>query len=270
MGNDLLTGFLAGQSDSGNSGGNNGGFFGNEGLWAVIILAIIFGWGRNGSGFGPGSGDNSSGGGNNVTYVPYPAMGFGGGCSCSGGGGAVTRADLCSEFNFNNLDSAVRGVQSGLCDGFYAVNTSLLNGFNGVNSAVCNLGYNMQQGFNGTQMTMMQGQNALSTQLANCCCENREGQADIKYQMATDTCAVQTAIQNAARDIIDNQNANYRGLMDFMVQDKLAAKDARIAALENEVSQANQNAVIGARIDAAVAEILRRTSGCNSGCGSCC
>ena len=40
MGNELLAGFLAGQSD-GNK--NNGGFFGNEGLWAVIILAIIFG-----------------------------------------------------------------------------------------------------------------------------------------------------------------------------------------------------------------------------------
>ena len=39
---DFATGYLAGQ-DGGN---NNGGFFGNEGLWAVIILAIIFGWGN--------------------------------------------------------------------------------------------------------------------------------------------------------------------------------------------------------------------------------
>ena len=31
---DFATGYLAGQ-DGGN---NNGGFFGNEGLWAVIIL----------------------------------------------------------------------------------------------------------------------------------------------------------------------------------------------------------------------------------------
>ena len=52
MGNDLLTGFLAGQSDNNSNGNNGGGFFGNEGLWAVIILAIIFGWGNNGNGFG--------------------------------------------------------------------------------------------------------------------------------------------------------------------------------------------------------------------------
>ena len=52
MGNELLTGFLAGQGDNSN---RDGGFFGNEGLWAVIILAIIFGWGRNG--FGGNGGD---------------------------------------------------------------------------------------------------------------------------------------------------------------------------------------------------------------------
>lgn len=50
---DFATGYLAGQ-DGGNNGG--GGFFGNEGLWAVIILAIIFGWGTNG--YGRNGGDN--------------------------------------------------------------------------------------------------------------------------------------------------------------------------------------------------------------------
>lgn len=43
---DFATGYLAGQDGS----NNNGGFFGNEGLWAVIILAIIFGWGNGGYG----------------------------------------------------------------------------------------------------------------------------------------------------------------------------------------------------------------------------
>lgn len=65
MGNELLTGFLAGQGD-GNK--NNGGFFGNEGLWAVIILAIIFGWGRN----------NFGGGNDASSTIPYMmAMGSG-------------------------------------------------------------------------------------------------------------------------------------------------------------------------------------------------
>ena len=50
--NDMLTGFLAGQSD------NNSGGFGNfgEGLWAVIILAMLFGGGGFGGGMMGGGG----------------------------------------------------------------------------------------------------------------------------------------------------------------------------------------------------------------------
>lgn len=39
--------------------------------------------------------------------------------------------------NFNNLDASVRAIQSGLCDGFYAQNTTMLNGFNGVQRDMC-------------------------------------------------------------------------------------------------------------------------------------
>lgn len=75
---DFATGYLAGQ-DGGN---NNGGFFGNEGLWAVIILAIIFGWGTNG--YGRNGGDNGMN-----AYIPYLV-----GTGATGQGGADTRA-LC-------------------------------------------------------------------------------------------------------------------------------------------------------------------------------
>lgn len=229
---------------------------------------------------------------------------FGARSGGNGAQGALTRADLCQDMNFQGVENGIRGIQQGLCDGFYAMNTSLLNGFNGVDNAVCNLGFTTQQGFNATQTAMMQNQNALSTQLANCCCENRQGQADIKYQMATDTCAITTAMANNTRDIIDNQNANYRGLMDFMVQSKIDALQAENQNLKLAASQANQNSAIGAMIAASEATILRRTGaecpsacyvvqpptpvnfpvngcgnftgwnnggcGCNSGCGSCC
>lgn len=36
---------------------NNGGFFGNgDGIWAILLFAMIFGWGNNGNGFGGGFG----------------------------------------------------------------------------------------------------------------------------------------------------------------------------------------------------------------------
>ena len=75
---DFATGYLAGQ-DGGN---NNGGFFGNEGLWAVIILAIIFGWGTNG--YGRNGGDNGMN-----SYIPYLV-----GTGATGQGGNDTRAAL--------------------------------------------------------------------------------------------------------------------------------------------------------------------------------
>ncbi len=230
-------------SDIAAATGNNGnrccgddGFGGSGAWWIIILFLFVFcglgnnGWGNN------GNGANS------------PAA-----------QGALTRADLCSEFNFNGVERSLAGIQNGLCDGFYAQNTNQLNGFygvqtalnngfNGVDNAICSLGYNMQNGFNQTNIALMQGQNALSTQLANCCCENRQGQADIKYQMATDTCAIQTSIANAARDITDVSNNNARMIYDVLVQNKIDAKNERIAeqaaqiqALQLKASQEAQN-----------------------------
>lgn len=242
MGNELLAGFLAGQSDSNK---NNSGFFGNEGLWAVIILAIIFGWGRNN--FGGGGNDASS-------TIPYMmAMGSG---AAQGG---LTRADMMSEFGFKGLEDSVRAVQNGLCDGFYAANNTAMQGFHGVDNAICNLGYQTQQGFNGTNVALMQGfngvergQNAIQTQIASCCCENgramERGFADIGYRMATDTCAINTNAANNTRDIIDAVNCGFRGIDAKLTEQRIADKDAQIAAqnqrifaLELAASQAAQN-----------------------------
>ena len=123
-----------------------------------------------------------------------------------------------------------------------------MSGFHGVDNALCTLGYSLQGGLN-----------TLGHQVSDCCCTTQRAIDGVNYNMATQFCGLGNTIQNTSRDIIDNQNANYRGLMDFLVSEKLASKDARIAELTNQLSQLNQNAVIGARIDAAVAEVLRRT-----------
>ena len=193
MGEDNMTlGYLMGQ-ESGNK--NNGLFGGGDGWLGLILFAGILGGG------------------------------FGGGGSLFGGGGSIQSA-----FTLNNIEGGIRGIQQGLCDGFYAVNTALLTGFNGIQS-----------------------------QIAGCCCETQRNIDSIRYDMATGFCNLGNAISSQTRDIIENQNANYRSIMDFMVQEKLTSQAAKIASLENQVSQANQNAVIGARIDAGIAEVIRRT-----------
>ena len=139
-------------------------------------------------------------------------------------------------------------VQQTLCQGFNGVNTTILQGFNGVDNAICTLGYQQQAGVN-----------ALSTQLAQCCCDTQRAIDGVNYNMATQFCGLNNTIQNTTRDIIDSQNAGTRAILDFLVQEKLSTKDARIAALEGQLGRAEQNGVIRAAIDASTAEIIRRT-----------
>lgn len=117
---DFATGYLAGQ-DGGN---NNGGFFGNEGLWAVIILAIIFGWGTNG--YGRNGGDNGMN-----SYIPYLV-----GTGATGQGGNDTRAALSEGFYQQDTSRSLAGIQSGICSLGYdqlaqinGINANIANGF---------------------------------------------------------------------------------------------------------------------------------------------
>lgn len=221
MGDEMLTGYLAGQADGGNNNGGFGGF--GEGLWAVIILAMLFG--NGGFGFG----------------------GFGG---FGGGGfinGALTRAELYDGFATQNIDSAVRGVQQGICDSTYAL-TNAING-----------------GFNSTQMGMMQGFNGVERgfcdighQISDCCCTTQRAIDGVSFNLSKGFCDLGNVINMQTRDLIDNQNANYRSIMDFMVQEKLSSKDAQIAQLQNRISQLDQNAFITANQEAQTAELIRR------------
>lgn len=169
--------------------------------------------------------------------------GFGGGWGGGSAGlqGALTRGDLCSEFSFNDLQNAVRGVQQGICDSTFALNNTIVNGFNGVSSAICNLGYEQAQLHNGTQMAIMQGQNALQSQIASCCCENRAAIADVKYQMATDTCAIQNQMATSTRDIIDSQRDGTRAILDWLCNKETADLRAENQALRLSASQSKQN-----------------------------
>lgn len=216
-------------NDRNNGYGN--GMWGDGAWWIIILFLFCF----NGNG-------NWGNGGNNA-----------------GMQGALTRADLCSEFNFNGLENSVRNVSDAVNVGFANMNSTichqqydtaaLINGVNNnLSSAICNLGYQNAQLINGVTMNQIQNQNATLGAIKDCCCENRQGQADIKYQMATDTCAIQNSLQNLTRDIIDSQNNGFRAVLDKMCQQEMAAKDAQIAAqnqkifgLELAASQANQN-----------------------------
>ena len=188
---------------------NSDGFGGNNGWWILIILFALFGWGNN------GWGNNNS------------------------GQRCATTTDLQSGFDTQSILNKLNGINNGLCDGFYAMNTGLLNGFNAAQAATTQADFDLQQAINQVNVGAMQNLNALSTQLASCCCENRQGQAQISYDMATQACQTRQAINTAARDITDNANANYRALHDEIVAMRIQDKDDQISDLKAQLSQAN-------------------------------
>ena len=212
----------------GNNNRNNDGMFGND--WAWIVILLLFGWG--GRGFG----------------------GFGGFGGASCGAPCATQADLAAGFNnsavlsnLNDLALGQAGIQQTLCQGFNGVNTTVLQGFNGVDNAICNLGYNVQGGFN-----------TIGHQIADCCCQTQRAIDSVKYENATNTCAIQNTIQNTTRDIIDNANANSRAILDFLTNDKIATLTAENQSLKFQASQTAQNAFITANQEAQTAELIRR------------
>ena len=230
--------------NNGNCGNGWGGGFGEMLIAMIMLFLFPMFFGGFGGGMWGGMG------------------GWGNGGMMAAANGALTRADLCSEFNFNGLENAVRGVTQGLCDGFYAMQNSI-NG----------LGMNVIQGFSQAELSRANQQAALMQQLCNlgyqqkdCCCETQRSIDNVRFTIAQEDCNTRNLMQTNTRDLIENQNANARAVLDALTAQRLEAKDERIAAqaaqiqaLQLAASQANQNAAIGAMISASEATILRRT-----------
>ena len=84
------------------------------------------------------------------------------------------------------------------------------------------------------------------------------GQTEMISTIVKEGCDTRHAICTSTRDIIDNANANTRSILDFLVQDKIAALTAENQNLKFQQSQSAQNAYLTATIDATRAELIRR------------
>lgn len=204
---------------SNGGGGNSGSGNGNDAWVLIILFALIFGWGRNGNNGGV----------------------FGG-----GGGGVADNYVLATDFA--TIERKLDSVNAGICDSTYALNntivngfantqSTLCNGFSGINTAILQNGYNTERGLNG-----------ISSQIADCCCKTQKELLENRYLDAQNTCAITNAITMNTRDVIENQNANYRAIHEELIANKIEAKNERIAeqqmqiqALQLKASQEAQN-----------------------------
>lgn len=196
-----------------NRNGNNG--WGDNGAW-WIILFLIFGWGRNGFG---GYGGNS--------------------------GGVADNYVLASDFA--QIDRKLDTINNGICDSTFALNNTMTNGFaaaqqtlcqgfSGINQAINTNGYETRLGINALEASLANCCCDLRQQLSDCCCQINRGLDGINYNMAMNNSTLQQTLCNNTRDIIDNQNANYRALHDEIVANRIEDKNAQIAAQQNEIN----------------------------------
>lgn len=174
--------------------GWDGGWF-----WIVVLFLFMFGFGGNGMW------------GNNASQ------------------GALTRAELTDGFNFNQLEMAVRGVQQGLCDGFYAQNTTMLQGFNGVQR-------DLSTGFSGINS----GISNLGYQMQNCCCETNRNIDSVRAENYKNTCDITTAIHAEGEQTRALINSNTMQAL----RDKLADRDRDVLVRDFQLSQQSQNATL--------------------------
>lgn len=194
-----------------NTSNGNGFGWGGDGAWWIVLFLIFVAFGGWGNGFG-----------------------FGG-----GGNGVMDGYVLTSDFA--NIERKLDSVNNGICDGFYAMNTGMLNGFSGVTQAVTSGFSAAELARCNQQAALMQQLTAMQMQNQECCCENRAAIAQARYDMAAQACDTRNTVQNATRDIIDNQNQNSRAILDFLTQSKMRDLESANQELRLAASQAAQN-----------------------------
>ncbi len=218
--------------------GNNGFGFGGDGWW-ILLLFILLGGNGWGNGFGGGFGGNA-------VADMYPWMNQSN--QISGG------------FRDQMLNTSISGIQNSITSGFGDVQNALCSGFSQAEiSANARQMADMNQAF-AAQTAMAQGFNTLGSQLAQCCCDNRAGIADLRYTVATEACADRAAVNDALRDVLAANTASTQRILDQLCQDKIDAKNEKIAELQNQLTMANLAASQNAQTAAILANNEAQTS----------
>ena len=158
-----------------------------------------------------------------------------GGWNHNGNGGGYMGAP----YVINNDDAVQSGFNhSAIMGGL----DSIQNGLTNIQQDICNGFSQAEIADNSRQMANMQQMFNLSSQFANCCCENRLATSDLKYTIATEACADRAAVNDGIRDVITNQNNGVQRILDQLCADKIDAKNEKIADLERQLTMANLSA----------------------------
>lgn len=206
--------------------GGNGGFggYGSDFIWVILLLAL-FGWGNNGNN-GGFFGNNS----------------FDNGYAWLSNGQKEIMNNTNNGFDTLHLSNQIEGVRDGvnnlstqICGSTADIVQSVNGGFaNAEISANARQIANLQQSFNN-QLSTLQSFNGLERQLCECCADNRLATANLTSTVLAENCADREALSNGIRDLITNQTANTERILSQLCNDKIDAKNEKIADLQREI-----------------------------------
>lgn len=196
------------------STGTNNGMWGGDGIWAILLLALL------GNGFGYGRGGYGAGAGISGEALGYEL------------GKVATTNDVASGFSTSSIISGINDIKLGqsqmqnfVNQGFSGLSGQLTGEFRNVDNAICTLGYQTQAGFN-----------SLAHQISDCCCATQRAIDGVNYNMAKNTCDIVTAINTSNQKVID-----------YMQNEKICGLQAENVALKGQISNYNQtNAIVSA------------------------
>lgn len=190
--------------------GNGSGMFGGDGWWAIILFALIFGWGRGNGGYGGADGSGAA-----QNYVL--ASDF-----------ATIQRQLSD--GFGGVEKGLDTIRNGICDGFYTeaqlvngVNTNILQTSNAISAQLADCCCKTQTAIAGVNYNAAIANAGLQSQI-------ERGFADTNYNMATQHCQTLQAIDKVGDRIVDYLNT-----------EKMQTLRDENAALRLAASQSAQN-----------------------------
>ena len=139
--------------------------------------------------------------------------------SINSGGGRSCGTTVADQFALNNLQMGIDGIRNGQCTGTYEVVGAI----------------------------------------KDCCCQTQGAVKDVRFDISSGLCSLGNSIQLLGRDLLENQNNGTRAILDYLANSETQRLRDENQGLRMRSLLSDQNSVTGARIDAAVAEILRRT-----------
>lgn len=179
----------------GNNNGNGWGF-GNDGnAWWIIILflfAMMGNWNNGGGGNG----------GYMMGAVPYI--------------GAT--ADVQRGFDQSATINAISNLSTQVGNGFADAAVARCAGDANITAAVTNSQFGVTQAIGGAKDTLALGLNQLAMANQQGFNDNRAGQADIKYAIATEACADRQVVSDNTRDLMAQNSANTNAIIQSQTQ----------------------------------------------------